>query len=411
VGVYTTTFNVKDVNDADLHSITFNACDGVGIEKIVDSPFTYIYTELGTFYPTFKVPGFIGKVQSIVITETGQSVDVSLVNLSTFAKETTLEALANVVALDATVAKEATLSSLAGVAALDATVAKEATLSALAGVAALDATVAKEASISSLAGIVALDSTVAKDATVAKESTLNTLSGNMALDATVAKEATLSSLAGVAALDATVAKESSISSLSGIVALNSTVAKDSTVAKESTLSTLAGVAALNATVAKEATLNSLAGTVALDSTVAKDATVAKESTLTATTATINAIDDQTSQMTFNGDNIQARVADKGVFNSLSETTIRDAIWNAVIADYQTSGSTGEALEEGRLHSLYDNLYIDQPVYSSNNVLTSCRVRIYSDPVSVGTTSDVLATYVMTATESAGKVLTYKTVKQ
>ena len=62
------------------------------------------------------------------------------------------------------------------------------------------------------------------------------------------------------------------------------------------------------------------------------------------------------------------------------------------------------------HSLYENLYMDEPVYSTNNVLTSCRIRIYSDSAIVGTDSNVLFTYLMTATETNGKVLTYKTVK-
>lgn len=63
-----------------------------------------------------------------------------------------------------------------------------------------------------------------------------------------------------------------------------------------------------------------------------------------------------------------------------------------------------------LHGIYDNMYMDQPVYSSNNVLTSARIRIYSNSGNVGTDNDVIATYTMTATETAGRVLTYKTVK-
>lgn len=61
-------------------------------------------------------------------------------------------------------------------------------------------------------------------------------------------------------------------------------------------------------------------------------------------------------------------------------------------------------------SSFMNSYIDQPVYSSNNVLTSCRVRIYGNSADVGTNNSVISTYVMTATELSGKVLTYKTVK-
>jgi hypothetical protein len=61
-------------------------------------------------------------------------------------------------------------------------------------------------------------------------------------------------------------------------------------------------------------------------------------------------------------------------------------------------------------SMYSNVYIDQPVYSANNVLISSRIRIYSDSASVGTDQNVLETYLMTSTEVLGKVTTYKTVK-
>jgi hypothetical protein len=115
-------------------------------------------------------------------------------------------------------------------------------------------------------------------------------------------------------------------------------------------------------------------------------------------------------MHFVGDNIEARVASKGVFNDLSETTITNAVWNALITSYLTDGSMGEALNLARIHSIYDNIYIDTPIYSSNNVLTSCRVRIYDTAAHVGTDIGVLFTYTMTATELAGRVLTYKTVK-
>lgn len=71
---------------------------------------------------------------------------------------------------------------------------------------------------------------------------------------------------------------------------------------------------------------------------------------------------------------------------------------------------GELIDVVNKSMIYDNIYMDQPIYSSNNILTSCRVRVYSNPASVGTTNYVIATYTMTATETAGRVLTYKTVK-
>lgn len=192
---YVTTFNVKDALDNDLYSITFDPRDGIGSSSVVNSPFNYTYTSLDTFHPTIQVPGFVGKVEPVAITETGQTINITLYNM---------------------------------------------------------------------------------------------------------------------------ASAESLASLAGIVALNATVAK--------------------------------------------------------------------------------------------EATISELVWDAVVADHQHAGSTGEALNEARMHSLYDNLYVDQPVYSTNNILLSARVRIYSNATSVGTDDDVIATYTMTATELAGKVATYKTVK-
>jgi len=59
----------------------------------------------------------------------------------------------------------------------------------------------------------------------------------------------------------------------------------------------------------------------------------------------------------------------------------------------------------------ENFYLDNPTFDSDNNLLTARVRTYSLAASVGTTSNVLATYTMTATFSAaGKVTTYKLVK-
>ena len=60
----------------------------------------------------------------------------------------------------------------------------------------------------------------------------------------------------------------------------------------------------------------------------------------------------------------------------------------------------------------ENFYQDNIVWDSSRRLTSCRLRLYSDAASVGTTSNVLATYTITATyDSSDNLLeTYKVVK-
>jgi len=57
----------------------------------------------------------------------------------------------------------------------------------------------------------------------------------------------------------------------------------------------------------------------------------------------------------------------------------------------------------------ENHYMDQMVYSGDK-LSSARMRLYSNAGSVGTDSDVIATYTITATYSENDLQTYKVVK-
>ncbi len=61
--------------------------------------------------------------------------------------------------------------------------------------------------------------------------------------------------------------------------------------------------------------------------------------------------------------------------------------------------------------MHENIYIDNPVYDTDNNLVSARVRIYSDPASVGTGADVIGTYEITSVPSgAGMFTTWKQIK-
>ena len=58
----------------------------------------------------------------------------------------------------------------------------------------------------------------------------------------------------------------------------------------------------------------------------------------------------------------------------------------------------------------ENFSVDQTIYDSNNNLTSSSVRLYSDNTSVGTSSNVLETYLMTATYTGIQMTSYKMEK-
>ncbi len=55
----------------------------------------------------------------------------------------------------------------------------------------------------------------------------------------------------------------------------------------------------------------------------------------------------------------------------------------------------------------ENFYVDQTIYDDNNNLTSSRVRTYSNSSSVGTTTNILGTYLMTAVYDENKMTSYK----
>ena len=60
---------------------------------------------------------------------------------------------------------------------------------------------------------------------------------------------------------------------------------------------------------------------------------------------------------------------------------------------------------------HENIFIDNPVYDSDCNLTSARVRIYSDPASVGTANDVIGTYNISAPSTApGQFTTWSQVR-
>jgi len=60
--------------------------------------------------------------------------------------------------------------------------------------------------------------------------------------------------------------------------------------------------------------------------------------------------------------------------------------------------------------MHENISIDQPIYDSDGNLTSARVRLYSDAISVGTDVNIIATYTITAPSiGPGKFTSWKQV--
>lgn len=61
--------------------------------------------------------------------------------------------------------------------------------------------------------------------------------------------------------------------------------------------------------------------------------------------------------------------------------------------------------------VHENIFIDNPTYDSDGNMTAARLRIYSNPASVGTASDVIGTYQITAPSTApGQFASWKQVR-
>ncbi len=82
--------------------------------------------------------------------------------------------------------------------------------------------------------------------------------------------------------------------------------------------------------------------------------------------------------------------------------ISENVWNLPADSHVEPGSFGELTNQASediiaaLGLTNHNKYVDQPVYDENCNLISARVRLYSDAESIGTSNDVLNTYLVTS---------------
>lgn len=97
-------------------------------------------------------------------------------------------------------------------------------------------------------------------------------------------------------------------------------------------------------------------------------------------------------------------------------TTRELSTSASLQQTGISGLTAEeaAMLQRILGLVQENYYLDQTSYidySGQKLLAGGRMRIYSDPSSIGTDDDVIATYIITPVWSGNELQTYKVEKQ
>ena len=97
--------------------------------------------------------------------------------------------------------------------------------------------------------------------------------------------------------------------------------------------------------------------------------------------------------------------------------VTDAVWNAPLASYVSSGSFGKLLQDQGINIMkvlglvHQNIQIDQTQYDQDGNLISARIRLWEEGANVG--SDIvtpLATYIMSCgSNGAGKFTYWKQV--
>ena len=109
--------------------------------------------------------------------------------------------------------------------------------------------------------------------------------------------------------------------------------------------------------------------------------------------------------------------DGGGTATIDYQQVTDAVWNAPLASYVSSGSFGKLLQEQGVNIMkvlglvHQNILIDNTNYDASGNLISARVRVYSDSASVGTPNNVLATYQMNCNSSGpGKFATWSQIE-
>lgn len=126
-----------------------------------------------------------------------------------------------------------------------------------------------------------------------------------------------------------------------------------------------------------------------------------------------------------------------LLDATNEATIADAVWDEQLSGHVTAGSSGKVLGDvtslptlaeieastvlakqaellRALGLMQENYALDQTVwddYQGQKLMTSGRLRIYSNAGSVGTGNDVLATYLITANWTDNELDDYSVVKQ
>lgn len=145
------------------------------------------------------------------------------------------------------------------------------------------------------------------------------------------------------------------------------------------------------TQAVSATANDIEGKVDIINTIVSDI----DTTTQSISATANDIEDKVDIIDNNVDTINTNVSNIDTKINTIDTnvdTLNDDMKRAL----------------GLMH---ENIYIDNAGYDSNNNLVSARVRIYSNPASVGTGANVIGTYTITSVGSGtGKFSTWQQVK-
>ena len=114
------------------------------------------------------------------------------------------------------------------------------------------------------------------------------------------------------------------------------------------------------------------------------------------------------------DSVDLSGTEQYALGDIEANDVATLVWDELISSHVTDGTFGYQINSDLkrvLGLLSENIYIDNPDYDNDGNLSTARVRIYSDAVSVGTESNVIGTYETTSEGSGiGRFTYWKQVK-
>jgi hypothetical protein len=151
----------------------------------------------------------------------------------------------------------------------------------------------------------------------------------------------------------------------------------------------------------------------LDNTFGQSIQNSSANILSASAAIRNDLVDLNTKIDSLSGDIGTQIVSLSASNQVNFNLVNNNITNLDTKITAISGSIVDISNDLKkvLGLVHENIFIDNPTYDGDGNMTSARVRIYSNPASVGTGNDVIGTYQVSAPSSApGQFITWSQIR-